>query len=489
MQANTRTGAYNNGNSDLARKVFYVALFFFLLLQAYGIYFYQLRMQSDAADDVIRYSAGNSILPPQPVFFRYAYLLNKLLLKPATLLHLPIQQVAGLYCFNDLLFYISVALFIILFTRRYDYAAVVMAAATLLPFSNFYYIFNELYLSGAVMLLYLAVYSHMQRGPLRSALLIGSVFFMVWTHPAMLIVMAAFIPGLYTSFRQVKRDKWLLGFIALSVIVRIILFSGYDHSHIQRINGTYNPQLAVTNFVEWLKLYWYLPILSIYGFIKARGTGNTSAYRGFIILPVILYLLGQNNVHLLDANFAKYVYPLNLLMLTLGLNALIRYATFSHARVLVYVLVCFLSTGVMFIDKLHGRLVIHAEVLKSLTAICNAEDAGHSKWYVRSKELVAIDPLYTGINSESILFSALAGHNTTIQVVSITDADTAAMAASKADEFYLNGLAPLPVSNLNPNYFNFKAGNYRELILDTTRLDIIRSAVSRNYRHKKSDTF
>lgn len=464
------------GNDALAKKLFWLALFFFLLLQGYGIYYCELRMQTDAADDVIRYAASNGILPPQPVFFRYAYLLNKVLLKAATWLHVPIHSVASWYCINDMLFYLCTSAAIILLTRCYHYAAIVLAAATLLPFLNFYYIFNELFLSGAIMLLYLAVHGHMAHSLWRTFLLVGCIFFMVFTHPAMLIVLAAFVPGMYGSVKQVKNDAWLLGFLIGIVVLRVILFSGYDHSHIQRINGTFSWKLSIGNVIEYLKLYWYLPMLTIYGILVAGRSGQARVYIGLFILPVTVYLLGQNNVHVLDANFNKYVYPLSLLMLTLGFTAVLRYSALSHTRVLLLVALFFVSTGTIFIYTLHYRLAIHARVLKTITAISNEEDSNHSKWYVNNSALVKIDPFYTGVNSESILFSVLAGHATTAQIVNIVPADTAALKSLDTNSFYLNGSAALPIEQLDTVYFNFKPGAYRELILNEEMLNAIRNA-------------
>lgn len=478
MPATPAVETLSDKQLTLAKMAFAVALLFFILLQAYGIYFSELRMQLDAADDIIRYSATNSLLPPQPVFFRYAYVLNKLLLKPATLLHLPIQSVVTAYCINDLLFYLFIAFAIIYFTKRYDYAAAVLAAATLLPFSNFYYPYNELYLSGAIMVLYLAVYKHMQTGVLKHSILVIATLFIIWTHPAMLIVLMAFIPGLYISRKQLFDDKWLLCFIALNVVLRVILLSGYDHSHLQRINGAFNLQLCLHNCIDYLRLYWYLPVLAIYAFVRTRRiAGELSAYRGFVIVPLIIYLLGQNNVHMYDANFPKYIYPLNLLMLTLGLTALIRYNPFPQLRVLLAITIVFVISGAVLLSTFHYKLAKHAAVLKIVASFCAKEDPAHSKWYIRSNKLSAIDPLCTGINSESILFSTLAATATTVQVVHITDADTTAMKALPENEFYLNGLAALPISSLNTHYFSFKEGEYKEFFLDEKRLDAIRDAV------------
>lgn len=475
---NTTTTLIYQEDNVLARKVFWLTLFFFLLLQGYGIYYCELRMQTDAADDVIRYAASNGILPPQPVFFRYAYLLNKVLLKAATWLHMPIHSVASWYCINDMLFYLCISVAIMWLTRCYHYAAIVLAAATLLPFLNFYYIFNELFLSGAIMLLYLAVHERMAHSLWRTFLLIVCIFFMVFTHPAMLIVLSAFVPGMYGSVKQVKNDAWILGFMVGIVVLRVILFSDYDQSHIQRINGTFDWKLSIGNVVDYMKLYWYLPILTIYGILVASRAGQARAYIGLLILPVTVYLLGQNNVHVLDANFSKYVYPLSLLMLTLGFTAVLRYSVLSHTTVLLLVALVFVSTGTMFIDMLHHRLAVHASVLKTITAISNEEDDNHSKWYVNNPALVNIDPLYTGVNSESILFSVLAGHTTTAQIVNIVPADTAAMQSLDTNLFYLNGSAALPIEQLDTVYFNFKPGAYRELILNEERLNTIRNAAN-----------
>ena len=106
-----------------------------------------------------------------------------------------------------------------------------------------------------------------------------------------------------------------------------------------------------------------------------------------------------------------------------------------------------------------GRTVL----LRSLIAACDAQHTGNSKWFVKSDSVIALDPMITGINSESILFSALDGRDTTIQIIRVTNDERRMVEKLDKDRFFLNGDVSFPISDLNPFYFKLKEGTYKEL--------------------------
>ena len=230
----------------LSRKVFFVCLFGFALLQLYGICYTELRLQYEASSDMIWFSGTGYHTP----MYRYAFILNKFLLFPAFWFHLPMKVVATVYCINDAMFYLTIALLIIALTARYDYAASVLAAPVLIHGSNFYWIVNEVFLSGSLLVLYSAVSKYMDDGPFKKALLPLCMFFIIWSHPVMILVLIVFLPFIYPSLTDIKRSLPILVFIGANVLLRLFVLSGYDRDQLDRMEGRW------FELRYWLELSW-----------------------------------------------------------------------------------------------------------------------------------------------------------------------------------------------------------------------------------------
>jgi len=403
-------------NATPSRHIFFICLIFFLALQSYGIYFYQLRVQMDASTDMLWQSSERVYLSSFPPIFRYAYSLNKWMLKPGFLAHLPITCIGKMYCFNDAVFHLSIAFLIIFFTHRYDYAAAVLAAPVLISKINFYYIGTELFLSGSIMLLYVSVYKHMKHGVLRTVVLFISLFFIVWSHPVTLIVLIVFLAGLYNSRAQLLKDKLILAFMAVNVTARLLLLDDYDHQKLGILarGAEFSYLLNITG--DYLAVYWYIVVLGIAGFYVAAVVLKTPGiYKALFVLPFILYFLSAQQLNVADSYFSKYAYPVHLFLLAQGLV----FATQACSRykyLLIAGIIIILTAGIWStIAKHHGFFMKRVVLFKALNTLCRQKDPEHSKWFVSNDLLAETDPY--GSYTESIVYSAFFRQPLTVQVV------------------------------------------------------------------------
>ncbi len=463
-----------------SRIVFLLCLFFYLAIQLYGIYFYQLRLQADAAGDMTWYSVcngyiGNKYLPTFPGHLRFTYLLNKLVLTPSFALHFPITFIGRLYCINDALFHLFVAILIILLTKRYDYAATVLAVPILLLGANFYFIGTELFLSGSIMLLYLAVYKSMKASFLKNSILFSCLFFIVWSHPITLLMLTVFLVGIYTSIQQLRKDKWLLLFTLGNIVVRLYCLNSYDQHKLTELIVPLNWNYVFQICIDYVLTYWYLLFLTVVGVYIAYKRSQLFYYRGLFLTPLIVYLCISYQLQIGNATFQKHIYPLNLLLLTQGivfvLSSKIQFKLIVYGFTILFLLFGMYST----ISNHHRSFHTRALLYKSLNDICYKEDPQHSKWFVRAEMVKDFDQYSSFV--ETITFSAFYQLPTTNQIIRAdTTLQKKILPFVPEQNYWICDSSSVNVNSLNPYYFHFKKGYYRELVLDSGKLQLLKRA-------------
>ena len=389
--------------------------------------------------------------------------------------HLPMKVVATVYCINDAMFYLTIALLIIALTARYDYAASVLAAPVLIHGSNFYWIVNEVFLSGSLLVLYSAVSKYMDDGPFKKALLPLCMFFIIWSHPVMILVLIVFLPFIYPSLTDIKRSLPILVFIGANVLLRLFVLSGYDRDQLDRMEGRW------FELRYWLELSWgclieysALAVMITVALYAVARSKNKIQYSGMLITPVLFIFCNRYHLDAGNLYLVKILYPITLFLL---LQAIIfissRYA--SNEILVSGGMTILLFCGMRHtLYQDHERLSHRALVIKKLNTLCMQQTPGQSKWFIRSEALDSIENVSKDWHTESLFFSAYMGQSPNIQLVRASESDLTVLRSLPEDKIFLNKDALLPIKSLNPNYFHINTEPYMELVLDSAKIKYLK---------------
>jgi hypothetical protein len=453
-------------SSPLSTKIFFVCLFFFLLLYAYAIYFAELRMQFEGAEDSILTCLGRFRIP----FYRYAYILNKILFLLSLKIHLPFKAVTALYSFGDGLYYLAVALGIIWFTRRYDYAALVLAAPLLMHDSVFYFIANEIFLSGAIMVMFIAVHQYMREGRLKRLVLALCIFFVIWGHPVTMFMLAIFLPFIYYSVDRIKKDWKLIAFIAVNVLLRLALFSNYDQTKVGSMTGPwFEPHFWWSVVLDYFDEFPYLVVLDIFMVIAVVQSKERLKYIGIIMLPALIACCNASNSPVGMQYFTKFLYPAQLFI---ALQAVIYLGELSsrYSRLApLFVAILLYLGGQRLLERNHTAIYQRAVITQRLNTLCAKEDSTHSKWYVRQSTLNLPTLFYSDECHESLFYSEYQNLSPSIQLAQVKPEEIASLDTVKEDMLLSNINWVYPIKQLDPHYFDVRPGKYRELIMDSAK--------------------
>ena len=456
--------------TNTSRYVFGICLAFFICVQFYGIYFFKLRLMADNSTDLINYASNIPFQTQLPDHLRFSYFFDKILLLPAFYLHLPMNTVGIIYCLNDALFYLIISCLILFLTGRYDYASVVLAMPVLLLGISFYFIDN-MFMLGAILMVYLSVYKYLRDGHLRSMLLFLCLFFIVWSHPIVFIAVGVFFVGLYKSKEQIVKDKWLFLFLVVNLAFKFSLLDGYDKGRIKDLNGNWDWEFTFQIIVEFCTYYWYL-ILSL-GAVYVLGwkTKKWNDYLALLVIPLMLYFCCTQLVRMYHYNFQKYIFPFSLLLLAEGIFFITNYEGRFKKLVLVFVCIVLLSGVKTNFYDLHANFVNRVRVLETLSDICSKKDPSQTKWFVKRDSLRHLGDCI--LSDESIVYSALNNLPNTIQLVCEVDSLSYEVYNCPYDYYYTNPHEAIPAKWLSSYYFHFKQGSYKELVVDSNMRKIL----------------
>ena len=461
--------------TGLAKGIFFICLFVFLAVQIYSIGYYKLFLQADAAPDMVYYFSHDIYHAQPPGTYRLACILTNFVLLPCVSLHLPVTLIAHIYCLHFAFFNLFIALSILFLTRRYDLAAVVLAAPILLLGINYYYIFNELFFCGSLMILYIAVYQGIKEGVLKKLILFPCLIYIIWSHPATIMILAVFMAGTYKSPAQILKDKWTIIFMGTNVIARLIMLNGFDHSKIHELLGGISFGYIIYFVWQYVLTYWFLVLLlTISIYISMARHLSLMDYTGVLMFIVILYFSMGQNLAQGSVDYSKYLYSVNLFILMQGIVVISRYWTAYKKKIMAGTFLILIAGVFTTFFSYHPIVLSQVITMETINKMCLREDPNQSKWYIREdpryKLMVPISHL------ESILFSSYQNLPVTIQVVR-GDKDLKNRLDSIAhDQYYFYDGCSLDIKQLDPYYFHFKEGPYKEFVLDSVKVEVIKKA-------------
>jgi hypothetical protein len=459
----------------MSKKAFYISMLFFVILEAYGIYHYDLRTQWETCQDTV-WSSMQHFWMPTPMY-RYAHILNKVFFVLSFPLHVPLKGIAILSNINDMLFYLLVAFLIIRYTHRYDYAATVLAAPVFLHLFGYYDIINETFPGGSMLILFVALHKYMQDGLLKKILLVVSMFFVVWGHPDMLLTLGVFLPFIYSDFQSVKANWKMVVFILVNVAVRSLLLADYDMGKINLVNihsfFIHNlPHKAWAYLVE----DWFIAIVVACMLYVIYRSKNKMQFAGLLLTPVMLAYVDAYHVSLhisiWDPNVMKYLYPVHLF-------ALLQSMIFIHSlpapklRWSIAVLLLILVAGITQTLSHRDLMAQRALTMKKLNAFCAQQDPSHSKWYIRLSTTPGFANQTLDLSNECLVFSARDHQVPNIHLVMATEELLPKLDTVGEDKLLANGVTEFPISSLDTFYFHVHPGRYNQLLLDSAQLNML----------------
>ena len=290
----------------------------------------------------------------------------------------------------------------------------------------------------------------------------------------MLIVLAAFFLGLYRSKAQLFNDKWLLVFLAVNIIVKFSMLDDYDKGRINQLKGNLDMVLLSKIIMEYAIYYWFFVVGILMMLYMAWKNKKWTDYAGLLIIPVVLYCCTIDQVEIWHNDFYKYVFPISLYLLTTGMLMISSYQGRYKNAILLFVCLALITGVKNTIIDYHRDFAKRARVIESLISMCHDADPHHSKWFVSEGSLQGMGSWI--LDHEPITYSGYDHLPTTILLVRENDSLRSSVFATPYDSFYLAKNEILPINTLNPYYFHAAKGPYKELILDSERIKILREA-------------
>ena len=457
----------SDGSGTLAKRIFLICGSMFLLLQAYGIYYAKLRLQFEASSDIMWFSGPGYSTP----MYRYAFILNKFLLFPGFWLHLSARSLGILYCLNDAFFYLIVASLIILLTKRYDYAATILAAPVLIHGTNFYWIVNEIYLSGSLLIFFAAILTYMRSSILKTALLISSIFFIIWSHPLMILALLVFLPFIYTPFISIKKHSPILLFIVCNIMLRLLFLSSYDHEKLGHISCNWNNlKNSMSISPDYLFEYAYVIIGVVIATHLILRSNHKAQFTGLIFGPFLVIVCILCHLPPNDPYISKYLYPVSLFLLLQSMIFLCAMDIKNYRLISIGLLMTMGISIIHLIRVCHPYMARRADIIEKLNTLCSRQQQGQSKWFIKSSALDSIDGNGSDWYTESLFFSAIDQQYPTIQLVRVCGADSAKIHGMPCNTIFIHENITLPIKSLDTNYFKVNPGPYKELILDADKV-------------------
>ncbi len=435
-----------------SKVLFYLSLFFFLFIQAYGLWFYQLRMQGEASLELVR--RFSTIDYEAPILHRFAYLLNKWLINPALDFDLQWSWIGRIYCFNDALFYLLVAAAVILFAKTYEYAAVILATPVITYGSSFYSgIGCELFLSGALMTLYVAVSKREMDTSKRNLLLAISSFFVIWSHPITMILYFVYFTFLYNSKKLIMRDKWILLFVCFNMAIRVSLLTDYDSGSIAALNigNKINVSHLVSSVLEQTNIFIIaLFIVLFISLLKKKNYIQLFAFTGTTIMLLYLYSSGNNS------DFTKYMFPIHWVLV---IECIVFCSKSSSKFSYLFLFTVLAGHTYNLINSNHNAYYERAQLINELTTYAYQEDKQHSKWFWPNSHLQ---------NSETLVFSAFQNLPTAVNIVYAYEGIKEKIDTIAHNEILIEHSTIVPIKKMNINYGNSTVyeGAYKELRIE-----------------------
>jgi hypothetical protein len=457
--------------NDFQRKLFWVALICFTILQIFGLFHAELRMcLDDFALDIIPFKTIGYFTPK----FRYAYILNKMLVVVALYMHLPLRSISIVYCINDALFYISIALAIIILTRRYDYAAVVVVAPVIIQGWAFYEIICELYLSGAIMILFVAVFESMAHSLLRSFILCLCLMLIIWSHPVMMPILLIFFVSLYTDRSKLWQDWKIIAFAIINIVIRLTFLCSYD---MNKIKGVGHSDFGIHNFTvsmgDYFISHWpillCLLLLVIFSETKSQKRNALISVVIFLcMLPMFLSRMCSGQYYAFD----KSMYPAHLFILTQLIVMICANVYDIKPTILILLLLLYMTCSSMCELMINEKTYIkrHITFVRKINALCLARSPLQSKWYVINDSLLTSIPFLSS-SVKSMYVSAYDDSPVTVQVVYLNSKEAVHLEEVKQDSIFLSTSGYMAISALDSGYFHIRSGKYMRLELDTSLIN------------------
>jgi hypothetical protein len=384
------------------------------------------------------------------------------------------STIGRIYCLNDACFHIFIALAILFLTRRYDLAAVVLAAPVLITGIAYFYVNNEIFLSGSILILYMAVYNGVKDSILKISILFPCLFFIIWSNPVSMIVLIVFLAGVYTSTAQISKDKWILVFIMINIFIRMLYLDNYDRSNINQLKGELNGSSLIDFALEYCQTYWYMILLAIGG-IYYTESKKRMKYVGLLSMPILAYFCIVRRLNGYDEHFAKFLYPPHLFILMQAIVLMAEKGN-NYKKVLL-TLICMIWASALYytLSNYHPVFMKRVVLAETLNAICRSEDPRQAKWYVKDAPLLSIAS--SDLNMECVFLCMYERRSVQIQILAMSQIREVMLDTVPEDRYYIcDGMPPIHLSDFNPYYFHPISGPYKELVLDSAKLSMIRKA-------------
>jgi hypothetical protein len=318
--------------------------------------------------------------------------------------------------------------------------------------------------------MYTAVAKYMDDGLFKKILLPLCMFFIIWSHPVMILVLIVFLPFIYPSLTDIKTSLPILIFIAANVLLRLFALSGYDRDQLDRMDGRWF-ELRYWLDLSWGCLFEYsaLALLTVVALYAVTRSKNKIQYSGLLITPFLFICCNRYHLDAGNLYLVKILYPITLFLLLQAIIFISSRHTAHEMFVLIGMTVLLLYGSGHTLYQDHERLSHWAMVITKLNSLCMQQAPGQSKWFIRSGALDSIESISSDWHTESLFFSAYTGQSPNIQLVRASESDLAVLRSFPDDKIFLNKEAFLSVKSLNPSYFHVNTGPYMELVLDPAK--------------------
>lgn len=442
----------------------------FAILLVLSFIFYRERLLADSGYYLMRMiNSGSPWIEHQ----RYVLLLSQLLAWAGVMLHMPLKFILILYSLNHVLFPVLIFYLSVFYYRNPMAGIVLILLQTAGLTLGFFVPMFELYYAASLLVLVTAILYSGKNSPVDNTLLLGSVFFIISSHPVglVLLIMTFSIYVVDSGWVRYKLFIIIGLFIAGFFIFKYFSVSEYESGKLKAItdgmiSGKYNINWLTKTIIFSWKQYPVIIIVATGLLIQFIWNRKWIKSVVFVMFFVLVFLLsGLNSGHFVLSRYNEQVwFPL----IFAAVYPLMTGVDFQFRKgiktILFLIFLVFFSYRISLLNNESHRYRMRIKQLYSLVEY--AKHIGQTRCVIDERNIFynEIPDANWSFPIESMFLSAEKDPESTITLCTLEDYDFNGIYSRLNDSNYLFWrINPEPVSSLNPHYFHLNPGSYHFL--------------------------
>jgi hypothetical protein len=447
----------------------------FLILFFGSLYFSLERiLYSDSSFILFRIINLESL---QPQEHRYGSFITQGFPLIASKLHLPLSWIILLYSASFNLFYLAVAMVLVLKLKEYALSILMSFYFVLFVSDSYYWITNEVHQGIAWMFLLfgLTIYFFKKKISFLISLSVFSIlaFLSIYTHP--LVMFPASFLWIFLLLQEKnykKRSALIFSLVLLSLCISKFFLSSksghYDsdklhmltHSSLKDIWHSFSSPFVKEFFKRCMSNYWFIPILFSWGIYSATKSKKYNE----IVLVLAFVFVYMISMSVTFSDFLPFYTESELMPATIILTSLFVYFTIPSLKrqTIIIILATIFISRLFYIGLASEKFTERKKWL--FAQLKNMREKNIQKGIINRKEVKWVSSLsYWATPQESILASALSNDQPRLTFIVSDSADISKRLPANNRQM-LDAFELWDIGSVNKNYFAFDTiGNYQPI--------------------------